>query len=96
MASNITLSNINNSIQYYSFVCTLKWFQVLLSNTNNSIEYSSLVCSPFNGFKYNKWYNSAIWTIDGALTGTTTVCLRWPEINGNVSDDQRLMEMKRF
>ena len=31
------LFNINNFIENYSFICTVKEFQLLLYNTNNSI-----------------------------------------------------------
>ena len=31
---------------------------------------NSFVCTQLNGFKYSKWLNSAIWPIDGTLTGT--------------------------
>ena len=30
------------------------------------------MCTQLNGFKYSKWVNSFIWSIDGTLTGTTT------------------------
>ena len=36
---HLFLSNTNNSINYLSFVYTVKYFQVLLFNTNNSIKH---------------------------------------------------------
>ena len=44
----------------------------MLFNSNNHIQYYSFVCTKMNGFKLSKWLNSSIWSIDGALTGTTT------------------------
>ena len=37
----------------------------------------------FNGFKYIKWFNSSIWTLNGTLTNTTTQGQSKPESNGN-------------
>ena len=44
----------------------VKWFQVLQANTN------SFICTQLNGFKYGKWLNSFISSIDATLTGTIT------------------------
>ena len=66
---------------------TLKWFKLLLFNINSSI------CWQLNVFKYfyfiqfylilmiipKKWLNRSIWSIDGTLTGTTTLGYSWPE-----------------
>ena len=57
--------NTNNSILYYSFVCTqwsgpnivltnmhtVNWFQTLLFSTNNFIQPDSFICPQLNGFK---------------------------------------------
>ena len=42
------LSNTNNSIQHYSFVCTVKLFQVLLWIPNNSIKHQSCLYTQLN------------------------------------------------
>ena len=54
---------------------TVKLFQVLLCNTNNSISVIS--------FHTVKWFNSSILSIDGTLTGTTSLGESGHASNGN-------------
>ena len=59
-----------------SFDCTLF----------NGFNYYNLTCVilfNINGFKPSKWLNSAIWSMYGILTGTTTPSLRESWSNGN-------------
>ena len=58
------------------YLHTVKWFQVLQFNPNSSI------CSKWNGFKYHKWLNYSIRSINGTLTGSTTVAQSGPWSNG--------------
>ena len=67
---------------------TVKWFQVLLCNTNNSIYYS-FVCSQWNGFKYRKWSDISIQSIDRTQTCTTTLGQSGPGSN----DNERLLHI---
>ena len=73
----------NNSIHFQSFLCTqlfsLKHCYAILivqSHINH-------VFAQLNGFRYNKWFHTSIWSTDRSLVRRVTPDLSWPGSNSN-------------
>ena len=68
------LSNTNNSLSHYLFICIqlngfkYYYYYYLVLIIQFSINHLST-----HSFKYSKWLNTSIWPLDGTLTGTITL-----------------------